>query len=87
MNKEGVYEFYNAIILQAVKDYRAALSGEKVERKDPVIKEIEEFFNSEYYKLLTNVDNEIIISKIREEFEQRKIDNEKHTNQRIRYIL
>ena len=32
MNKEGV------------KDYRAALSGEKVERKDPVIKEIEEFF-------------------------------------------
>lgn len=50
MNRNGAYELSNAIVLQAVKDYRAALSGQKVDGKMPNdgIKEIEKFFRSEY---------------------------------------
>ena len=68
----GAYELSNAIVLQAVKDYRAALSRQKVDGKMPndVIKEIEKFFRSEYYEVLTKVDCEVIISNIRKEFNQ-----------------
>ena len=45
MNRKGAYEPSNSIVLQAVKDYRAALSRQKV-------------------------DCEVIISKIRKEFNQ-----------------
>lgn len=47
MNRNGVYELSNAIVLQAVKDYRAALSGQKVDGKMPndVIKKIEKILS------------------------------------------
>lgn len=60
----------NAIILQAVKDYRTALAGGNVAHKPPgsVIVEVERFFRSEWYNILTNVDGEVLIEKIRKEF-------------------
>jgi len=61
----------NAIVLQAVKDYRNALkrlkkkSGNKAVMADAL--ECERFFRSGWYKTLTSVDGEYLITKLREE--------------------
>ena len=61
----------NAIVLQAVKDYREALSQLKrnPKYKDAltVKEECERFFRSGWYRLLTKVDGEMLIKKLREE--------------------
>lgn len=59
----------NAIILQAVTDYRNALNGIAYRRKTPaqIIKEIEEFFLSEYFKILTRVKGDYLIEQLRKE--------------------
>jgi hypothetical protein len=61
----------NAIVLDAVKDYRKAL---KTLRMNPKSKsalaekdEIERFFRSGWYQLLTKVDGEMLIEKLNEE--------------------
>ena len=68
----GPYEkLANAIILQAVKDYRSALR--KLKRKPgnalahAEIDSIERFFRSDWYKCLTEVDGEMLIRKLKEE--------------------
>ena len=70
-NKEGFENLANAIILQVVKDYRKALSGCKVEKRDSksVIAECERFFRSEWFRELTDVDGEYLITNIRKEYE------------------
>lgn len=69
-NKEGFENLANAIILQVVKDYRKALSGCKVEKRDSksVIAECERFFRSEWFRELTDVDGEYLITNIRKEY-------------------
>ncbi len=52
-----------AIILQAVKDYRRALKSDAKEH----CKEIERFFRSDWYRVLTKVSGEMLIQKLREE--------------------
>ena len=61
----------NAVILQAVKDYREA---RKKLRKRPknedaklMISDCEAFFRSEWFKALTNIDGEMLLEKLREE--------------------
>lgn len=61
----------NAIIIQAVKDYRAALHAC---RKSPSShfarsqkETLERFFLSEWYLLLTDIDGEMVIERIRKE--------------------
>lgn len=74
---ENPYErLANAIVLQAVSDYRAALR--KV-RKYPKNREaldtalqIEKFFHSQWYQTLTSVDGEYLITQLREEASQAK---------------
>lgn len=56
-------ELASAIILQAVKDYR--LHDEEPDRES-----IERFFRSRWFGILTNVDPEMLISKLRKEKEQ-----------------
>ena len=60
----------NAIILQAVKDYRKAIKTlKKYPRYQPakeVKAEVEGFFRSEWYRVLTNVDVEMLIRKLQE---------------------
>ena len=70
-NQQGLEDLSNAIILQAVKDYRIALAGGSVNGRDSksVIAECERFFRSEWFNVLTNVDGMIIIANIRKEFE------------------
>lgn len=72
---EGPYErLANAIILQAVSDYRAAL---KKVRRNPgnkmAIDEalgIERFFRSGWYSVLTSVDGGYLIRRLQEEIRQ-----------------
>lgn len=68
---EPIERLANAIVIQAVKDYRAALRALK---KSPSSysarsqKEVlEKFFRSEWYLTLTKVDGEMLIEKLREE--------------------
>jgi len=66
----------NAIILQAVKDYRAALKKIKHNPKSrTAIDEaltIEMFFRGPLFGVITNVDPEFLISKLQDEIRQSK---------------
>lgn len=53
----------NGIIVQACKDYRTALKWDNRQS----IAEIERFFRSEWYKMLTSIDGEYLIAKLRKE--------------------
>ena len=68
-NQRGLEDLSNAIILQAVKDYRIALAGGSVNGRDSesVIAECERFFRSDWYRQLTNVDGEYLMTTIRKE--------------------
>lgn len=61
----------NAIILQAVKDYRAALKclamnpNNRSAQSDKA--EVECFFRSQLYSALTSVDGEMLIRSLQEE--------------------
>ena len=61
----------NAIILQAVKDYRNALKRlKKHPRNETALytkREVERFFRSDWYTSLTMVDPEMLILKLNEE--------------------
>lgn len=61
----------NAIILQAVKDY---LEARKKHRKRPknedaklMIADCEEFFRSDWFRDLTELDGEMLLRKLQEE--------------------
>ena len=61
----------NAIVLQAVKDYRVALKRLKKHpnNKDAAIERdsIERFFRSGYFGILTDIDPEYLIDRLNEE--------------------
>ncbi len=61
----------NAIILQAVKDYRAVLRRIKHNPKNRIAIDeallIEKFFRSQLYAVITNIDGEFLIDKLRAE--------------------
>lgn len=69
---EDPYErLANAIILQAAEDYRRAV---KKARRDPGNRDAasdvfltEQFFRSSWYGVLTSLDGELLIQKLREE--------------------
>lgn len=60
----------NAIILQAVTDYRKALRGHTIEKVSPkvMVKRLEKFFRSDWYRMLTAIDGETIIIRLKEEY-------------------
>ncbi len=68
---ENYERLANAIVLQAVKDYRLALK--RLAKHPPnrealyTKKEVEEFFRSGFYETLTTVDGELLIQKLNEE--------------------
>ena len=74
---ENPYEkLANAIVLQAVSDYRAALKKVKKNPKNrDAIDEalqIEKFFRSEWYQVLTSVDGEYLIDRLQKEVSETK---------------
>ncbi len=64
----------NSIILLAVKDYRAALKKLKKWPRNESTKimkdEVERFFRSAWYRELTSVDGEFLISKLQAEVDE-----------------
>ena len=71
MSDEGYYTLAKAIILQAVKDFRPAhrrlLKHPDDKAAASRVKEITEFFCSEYFCLLTDLDGPRLLKKIIEE--------------------
>ena len=72
---EDPYErLANAIVLQAVADYRVALKKIKAHPKNreaiSEALEIEKFFRSGWYSQLTDVDGEYLIRRLQEEIRQ-----------------
>ena len=64
-------ELANAIVLRAVNDYRLALralmKAPENKRAMAMAMEVEKFFHSDWYTLLTDVDEEYLIEKLRKE--------------------
>ncbi|MBR1711145.1 MAG: hypothetical protein IJ719_20345 [Clostridia bacterium] len=85
---EDPYErLANAIILQAVSDYRVALKKIKAHPKNREAineaLEIEKFFRSDWYSQLTDVDGEYLIRGLQEEIRQSEsIRGEKNKSNR-----
>lgn len=73
MNLNPYERLANAIVLQAVTDYINARKTLKIRPKDGdamyTTKEVIAFFRSDYFKVLTSIDPELLISKLRKEFE------------------
>ena len=72
MSDITIYEnLANAIILQAVKDYRMALKSLKVNSWNRTVQtdkaEIERFFRSQWYSTLTDVNGEMLILSLQKE--------------------
>lgn len=67
----GYEQLANAIVLQAVKDYRSALKRIKMNPANKAAMsdamECERFFRSDWYSVLTSVDGEYLINRLREE--------------------
>ena len=64
----------NAIILQAVKDYRSTLKklsrGRNNKDAKNMKEEVERFFRSGWFGMLTQIDPEMLIRKLQEEVEE-----------------
>ena len=58
-------ELANAIIVQAAKDYKDVLKG-CVESNTKNRKELEQFFHSEYFITLTNLDGKVLMERLRQ---------------------
>lgn len=66
MCKEGIDNLRCAVVEQAVKDYKALLTGKKLPTSDCNISELERFFRSDWYKTLCDYDGERLMSQIKE---------------------
>ena len=60
----------NAIIVQAVKDYRTALNQLSLNPIDKAAqrekKSIERFFHSDFFSILTDLNGEVLLAKLKE---------------------
>lgn len=70
------HELADAIILQAVDDYRKALDGKSYgedSKKSPewVKRECEKFFRSSWYRSLTKIDGEFLIEQLKREHNEK----------------
>ena len=60
----GYIALWKAVILQAVQDYR---------KRPEMRAEVTRFFHSEYFRNMTNVDGECIVSRLRSEIKSKGI--------------
>jgi hypothetical protein len=71
MNGDPYENLANAVILQAVRDYRTALRALRMNPRNKAAQtekeSIERFFRSQWYQALTTVDGEMLIRKLNEE--------------------
>ena len=67
---DAYQNFANAIVVQAAEDYRNALNGKSYDKNispEEVIEEVEKFFRSKHYRVLTKADPNYILERIRAE--------------------
>lgn len=70
---KGFENLANQIVIQAVSDYRRILRGKKViydGRSQVTLEELEKFFHSGWFHLLTKVDGQTIINRLKREYEE-----------------
>ena len=64
----------NAVVLQAVKDFRAAYRVLKRHPDDPSaqrdVKELIRFFTSPHFNIFTSLDGEMIVNRLMKEMEE-----------------
>ncbi|TCT14595.1 hypothetical protein EDC18_10576 [Natranaerovirga pectinivora] len=60
---DGYEKLANAIVVQAVKDYRSA-------EHSSIRRSIERFFRSQWFQALTSIDGEKLIKDLRRELNQ-----------------
>lgn len=71
-NYDPYEELANAIVIQACNDYKKAYkqslrrNGGMVDF-NPELEELEEFFHSDWYKQLTEVDGEYLMERLKDE--------------------
>ena len=66
--RECYQDLANAIVEQAVDDYRYALTGFPIKEHMVVtVESLEHFFRSDWFRALTNIEGEYIITKVRKE--------------------
>ena len=67
----NVEELANAIIVRAAKDYRKALKRSLCFPNSNSVKneisKLAAFFQSDYYKLMTNLDGDMLMQRLRQE--------------------
>ena len=67
----GYEKLANAIIVQAVKDYRDAVERLRYTTDDKSAqhdkRSIERFFRSEWFSILTDLNGELLLKKLKEE--------------------
>lgn len=72
-NLDPYEELANAIIIQAVTDYRESRITLKTCPKDKdamkMIRDVMDFFKSDFFKDLTTIDSAELIQRLRKEFE------------------
>ena len=68
---EPYKEIASAIILQAVKDYRTATrkyrKGKDTDKHRATMEEIESFIRSEWFGVLSDIEPEMLLEKLKEE--------------------
>ncbi len=72
--EEAYRNLANAIIIRAADDYRRALNGEVYSdwrTPESVMKEVEKFFHSSWYRDLTKVDGDFLIEQLKLEHSER----------------
>ena len=60
----------NAVIIQAVNNYRNLLNGNIKPKTGLSIPELEKFFKSEWFRVFTNMDGATIMNRVRREITQ-----------------
>ena len=65
----------NGIVLQAVKDYREAFQDLRINPSYPdalrTVSEVERFFRSGWFSVLTSVDGVVLMEKLRKEHNEK----------------
>ena len=72
--KKLYQDLTNAIVVQAADDYRKALDGKsysKLKTPEGVIEELEKFFHSSWYRMLTKVDGDFLIEQLKREHNEK----------------
>lgn len=81
--EHAYHDLADAIVIRAADDYRNALDGISYNSKPPekIIKELEKFFRSDYFAMLTKVKGDYLIEKLKQEhLEKERSKNENNVD-------